>query len=108
VYSTSSLLLCNSKAAKAALNKTAKIHEHHPALTHSVLPVPQGFLVAAVEHADGTASCVQLADGSYRLLEGLGSGPVLESKCAYRVTECLSMVRVLESLNEGEPVGVCT
>lgn len=69
----------------------------------SALPVPQGFLVAAVEHADGTASCTQLADGSYRLLEGLGSGAVLESKCVYRVTECLSMVKVLESLNEGKP-----
>lgn len=58
--------------------------------------------MAAVEHADGTASCVQLADGSYRLLEGLGSGAVLESKCVYRVTECMSMVKVLESLNEGK------
>ena len=58
-------------------------------------------MVAAVEHADGTASCVQLADGQYKLLSGLGSGRVLESKCEYRVQECITMTEVLRALNEG-------
>jgi hypothetical protein len=58
-------------------------------------------VVAAVEHADGTASCVQLANGHYKLLQGLGSGRVLESKCDYRVQECITMIKVLRAMNDG-------
>eukprot|EP00877_Chromochloris_zofingiensis_P001284 jgi/Chrzof1/11156/Cz05g26010.t1 len=64
----------------------------------------KGFVVAALEHADGTASCVQLANGEYQMLKGLGSGSVLESKCTYRVNECLTCAKVLTAMNVGEHV----
>jgi hypothetical protein len=62
----------------------------------------QGFVVAAVEHADGTACCAELADGEWRLLQGLGTGAVLEAKCEYRVQECVTMARALQAMNAGE------
>jgi hypothetical protein len=58
-------------------------------------------VVAAVEHADGTACCAELADGEWRLLQGLGTGAVLEAKCEYRVQECVTMARALQAMNAG-------
>jgi hypothetical protein len=55
-----------------------------------------------VEHADGTACCAELADGEWQLLQGLGTGAVLEAKCEYRVQECVTMARALQALNAGE------
>jgi hypothetical protein len=67
-----------------------------------VVVVVQGFVVASVEHADGTACCAQLATGEWKFLQGLGTGQVLEAKCDYRVQECLTMAQVLQSMNAGE------
>ncbi|KAF6266434.1 platelet-activating factor acetylhydrolase, isoform II-domain-containing protein [Scenedesmus sp. NREL 46B-D3] len=64
----------------------------------------RGFVVAAVEHADGTACCAQLADGEWRLLQGLGTGAALEAKCDYRVQECVTMARALQAMNAGASV----
>jgi hypothetical protein len=58
-------------------------------------------VVAAVEHADGTACCAELADGEWRLLQGLGTGAVLEAKCEYRVQEAVTMARALQAMNAG-------
>ena len=43
----------------------------------------------------------QLADGTWRLFQGLGTGTVLEAKCDYRVAEVLMAARVMRQLNEG-------
>lgn len=69
-----------------------------------LLLLPQGFVVAALEHADGTACCAELADGEWRLLQGLGTGAVLEAKCEYRVTEAVTLARTLQAMNAGEAV----
>ncbi|KAI8468599.1 MAG: platelet-activating factor acetylhydrolase, isoform II-domain-containing protein [Monoraphidium minutum] len=61
----------------------------------------RGCFVAAVEHADGSSGAAQLADGSWRLFAGLGTGPVLEAKCDYRAAEVLTAVRLLRAVNEG-------
>ncbi len=47
----------------------------------------------------------QLADGSWRLFAGLGTGPVLEAKCEYRFEEVLSTVTVMRRLNAGAAPG---
>ena len=65
----------------------------------------QGLVVAAVEHADGSAGAVQLAGGGWKMFTGLGKGRVLEDKCEYRLGECDTVVRLLEQLNEGEGEG---
>lgn len=65
----------------------------------------QGFVVAAVEHADGTACCAELATREYMLLKGLGTGAALEAKCEYRVQECVTMAQLLQALSKGESYG---
>lgn len=45
---------------------------------------------------------LQLANGEWKLLQGLGKGAELEAKCEYRVEECLTMARVLQAMNTGE------
>lgn len=70
---------------------------------HCILnPTLQGFVVAAVEHADGTACCTQLANGEWRMLQGLGTGAALEAKCQYRVQECVTMAQALQTMNAGK------
>ncbi|KAF8056475.1 Ranbp10 [Scenedesmus sp. PABB004] len=64
----------------------------------------RGFVVAALEHADGTACCVELADGTHRLLTGLGTGAALEAKCEYRVTEARTMAEALAAIDSGASV----
>ncbi|WIA35623.1 hypothetical protein OEZ86_004039 [Tetradesmus obliquus] len=64
----------------------------------------RGFVVAALEHADGTACCAELADGEWRLLQGLGTGAVLEAKCEYRVTEAVTLARTLQAMNAGASI----
>lgn len=43
----------------------------------------------------------QLANGEWKLLQGLGKGAELEAKCDYRVEECLTLARVLQAMNTG-------
>ena len=62
----------------------------------------KGFLVAALEHADGSAGCARLATGATRLFRGLGSGAALEAKCEYRAGEIATLLALLGELNEGE------
>ncbi|WIA15413.1 hypothetical protein OEZ85_002066 [Tetradesmus obliquus] len=64
----------------------------------------RGFVVAALEHADGTACCAELADGEWRLLQGLGTGAVLEAKCEYRVTEAVTLARTLQAMTAGASI----
>jgi hypothetical protein len=45
---------------------------------------------------------LQLANGEWKLLQGLGKGAELEAKCDYRVEECLTMARVLQAMNTGK------
>lgn len=61
----------------------------------------RGCVVASIEHADGSSGAAQLADGSWKMFAGLGTGPVLESKCDYRVDEVMSVVEIMGRLNEG-------
>jgi hypothetical protein len=37
-----------------------------------------------------------------RLLQGMGTGAVLEAMCEYRVQECVTMARALQAMNAGE------
>jgi hypothetical protein len=46
----------------------------------------------------------QLANGEWKLLQGLGKGAELEAKCDYRVEECLTMARVLQAMSTGKPL----
>lgn len=73
--------------------------------TYSVLcaeMASQGFVVLAVEHTDGTASCVHCAGkGGWRNYSGFGKGEVQHAKLAWRMREVETAVRLLESLNQG-------
>ncbi len=59
----------------------------------------------ALEHADGSACSVEMADGSIMEFKGLGVGPMLEAKVVYRTAECRTALKLLKALHEGEGCG---
>ncbi|GBF87426.1 hypothetical protein Rsub_00137 [Raphidocelis subcapitata] len=59
----------------------------------------RGCFVAAIEHADGSSGAARLADGSFLLFQGLGSGAVLEAKGEYRAAEVAAAVELLRGIN---------
>ena len=63
----------------------------------------QGYLVLAVEHTDGTASCAKLAGtGTYHLYAGLGGEDAQHQKTRHRVEEMQTGLRVLQAMARGE------
>lgn len=63
----------------------------------------QGYVVLAVEHAEGTASAAKLAGGKgYRFYKGLGGEEVQVQKTRDRVVEMKTALRVLRALHKGE------
>lgn len=62
-----------------------------------------GYIVFAIEHADGTASCAKLAGGhGYRYYAGLGGQEGQVEKTRYRVNEMKTALRVLKAMHKGE------
>lgn len=62
-----------------------------------------GYIVFAIEHADGTASCAKLAGGQgYRYYSGLGGEEGQVEKTRYRVREMKTALRVLKAMHKGE------
>ncbi|KAK9862758.1 hypothetical protein WJX84_009256 [Apatococcus fuscideae] len=63
-----------------------------------------GFVVLAMEHADGTASAVQLPNGRFK---GYGGWPLKEegrlAQTRYRAQECENAVGLLKGLSLGSP-----
>ena len=65
----------------------------------------QGFVVLALEHAEGTASCAKLAGGKgYRFYDGLGGNEGQVEKTRDRVKEMQTATKVLEALHDGKPL----
>lgn len=62
-----------------------------------------GYVVFALEHADGTASCCKLAgDKGYRFYRGLGGDEGQVEKTRHRVQEMKTAVKVMRALHKGE------
>lgn len=65
----------------------------------------QGYVVLALEHADGTSSCAKLAGGQgYKFYEGLGGNEGQVEKTRNRVKEMQTAAKVLEALQQGTPL----
>jgi platelet-activating factor acetylhydrolase len=65
----------------------------------------QGYVVFAIEHADGTASACKLACGrGWRFYKGLGGEKGQVEKTRFRVIEMKTALRVLRSLDKGQPL----
>lgn len=65
----------------------------------------QGYVVLAIEHADGTASAARLAGGKgWRLYKGLGGNDEQVQKTRNRVLEMKTGLHVLRALHKGEPL----
>lgn len=62
-----------------------------------------GYVVLAIEHADGTASCCKLAgDKGWRFYKGLGGDEGQVEKTRHRIMEMKTAVKVLRALHKGE------
>lgn len=64
----------------------------------------QGYIVLAVEHADGTSSCAQLAGGKVRWYKGLGMEEAQVAKSRHRIEEMKLARHILHALNKGRLV----
>eukprot|EP00887_Chlorella_sp_A99_P006542 scaffold3.g6542.t1 len=62
----------------------------------------QGYVVLAVEHAEGTASCCQLATGACRFFAGLGGVEGQHRHLRDRVKELQTAGRVLSAMDAGQ------
>jgi platelet-activating factor acetylhydrolase len=62
-----------------------------------------GYVVLAIEHADGTASCCKLAgDKGWRFYKGLGGDEGQVEKTKHRLTEMKTAVQIMRALHKGE------
>ena len=63
----------------------------------------QGYVVLALEHADGTASVAKIAGkrGTYRFYEGLGGEVGQYDKTRHRVKEMKTAYQILRRMNKG-------
>ena len=67
-----------------------------------VLPLRQGYVVLALEHADGSASAVQRSgDLGWLYYQGLGAEAAKFAKQRWRMTEVQTAYRLLDALNAG-------
>jgi len=64
-----------------------------------------GYVVLAIEHADGTASCCKLAGGKgWRFYRGLGGDEGQVEKTRHRILEMKTAVKILRTLHKGENI----
>jgi dienelactone hydrolase len=62
-----------------------------------------GYVVLAIEHADGTASCCKLAGGKgWRFYKGLGGDEGQVEKTRHRIQEMKTAVKSMRALHKGE------